>query len=289
MINAERLTSSAEEKSTMIDLHIHTNALPYHSTWPPEDLATAAAERGLTVIAAADHNTTANVAALQAAGACHGVRVVSGVEIDSGFNGKLWHTLVYNTPPDAPELLALCTAVYERNIADAAALRDALEQRGFTLPGLDDLGRAPNVSETATALARHNTLPGRVAGENDTASGMRYVLTQLPDMYHPVGVDEICAVAHRLGGIAVLAHPGRSNGAYVIPATERDIAEMAAVGLDGIEAYYPSHTEAQRAWFREMAKRHGLVITGGSDSHHPHQPLAAWDPALMLGLWERLG
>jgi predicted metal-dependent phosphoesterase TrpH len=89
-------------------------------------------------------------------------------------------------------------------------------------------------------------------------------------------VDEVIAVAHRAGGLAVLAHPGRSKGIYAIPATAEDVAEMAAAGLDGIEVLYPSHSAEQRAFYSALAQRHGLLVTGGSDSHHPQQPLAAW-------------
>lgn len=273
----------------MIDLHIHTTATPHHATWAPEALAAAAAAQGLTVIAAADHNTTASVTALQAAGARHGVRVVSGVEIDSAFGGKLWHTLVYGADPEAPQLKALCEAVFARNAADAARLIAALPADGFDLDGLSALGRTPNVADVATALARNNRLPGRVAGEDDEAAGMRFLLTELPGGYNPVSVAEVIAVAHALGGLALLAHPGRSKGIYAVPADAADIAALAAAGLDGIEVYYPSHTPEQRAFLSAQAKRHRLLVSGGSDSHHPQHPLARIDPTLVHDLLERLG
>lgn len=272
----------------LVDLHIHTTATPHHATWTPEDLATTAAARGPGVIAAADHNTTASVAALQAAGQRHGVEVVSGVEIDSAFGGKLWHTLVYGAPPEAPALLELCAAVVTRNTADAQALRAELPRRGFRLTELDAPGRPPNVAEVATALARQNDLPGRVAGDDDEAAGMRFLLTRMPGAYNPPGVEEVIAVAHRLGGVALLAHPGRSKGIYAVPATAADIAALAAAGLDGLEVYYPTHSAAQRAFYLEQARRHGLLVSGGSDSHHPRQPLAAWERALVQELLERL-
>ncbi|NTV65007.1 MAG: phosphotransferase [Oscillochloris sp.] len=268
----------------MIDLHIHTTATPHHASWAPEALAAAAAARGLMVIAAADHNTTASVRALQVAGARHGVRVVAGVEIDSGYGGKLWHTLVYGADPDAPELLALCAAVFDRNAEDARRLMAELPARGFTLAGLANLGRTPNVADVATALAAQNKLPGRVAGEGDEEAGMRYLLTQIPGAYRPPGVDEVIALAHRLGGLAVLAHPGRSKGIYAIPADAVDIAALAAAGLDGIEVYYPSHSPATCEFLLAQARLHGLLVSGGSDSHHPHQPLAAIEPQLVTML-----
>jgi 3',5'-nucleoside bisphosphate phosphatase len=272
----------------MIDLHIHTTATPHHSSWTPEGLATAAAARGLTVIAAADHNTTASVRALQAAGARHGLRVVSGVEIDSGYGGKLWHTLVYGADPQAPELLALCEAVFSRNAEDARRLMAGLPRRGFGLAGLDALGRPPNVADVATALAAQNDLPGRVASEGDEAAGMRYLLSELPAAYSPPGVDEVIGVAHRLGALAVLAHPGRSKGIYAIPADADDIAALAAAGLDGIEVYYPSHSAETRAFLLGQARLHGLLASGGSDSHHPQQALAAIVPELVRDLLERV-
>jgi predicted metal-dependent phosphoesterase TrpH len=271
-----------------IDLHIHTTATPHHASWSPEALAAAAASAGVHAIAVTDHNTTAGVRAAQAAGVQQGIRVISGVEIDSGFAGKLWHTLVYGAAPEDPALLALCEAVFVRNMDDAAALRGELVRRGFEIDGLDTLGRPPNVADVGAALARGNALPGRHTGEDDEAAGMRYILEQMPGGYQPVGVDEIVAVAHRAGGLAVLAHPGRSKGVYAIPATAMDVAAMVEAGLDGIEVYYPTHSAEQRAIYADLARRHSLLITGGSDSHHPRQPLAAWPLATCQAFLERV-
>ncbi len=281
---------------TTVDLHIHTTATPYHATWTPTALAAAAATQGLAVIAATDHNTTASVSALQAAGAQIGVRVLSGVEVDSTAGGKLWHILLYHVPPTAPALIALCESVLERNLADAQRLIADLSQQGFVLHAPDaesrlfpDMIRRPNVADVATTLARYNDLPGRVVGEDDEAAGMRYLLTHMPGTYRPPEVATVIATAHQLGGIAVLAHPGRRKGVYAIPATEADIADMVAIGLDGLEVYYPTHTPTRQALYTNLAHRYNLCITGGSDSHHPHQALAHWEATRLERLWERLG
>jgi hypothetical protein len=264
----------------MIDLHIHTTATPHHASWEPEALAAAAAALSLEVIAATDHNTTASVRALQAAGRRYGVAVLSGVELDSAHNGRLWHTLVYGADPESPAMLELCAAVFERNAADARRLLAELPAEGFHLEGLDELGRTPNVADVATALAHQNALPRRVLGEGDEEAGMRFFLTDRPGSYNPVAVTEIIDVAHALGAVAVLAHPGRSKGIYAVPAGEADIASLAAAGLDGLEVYYPTHTPAQVAHYAALAARYGLLVSGGSDSHHPHQELALVDRRL---------
>jgi predicted metal-dependent phosphoesterase TrpH len=275
-----------------IDLHIHTTATAHHSSWAPDALVAAARARGLGAIAATDHNTLAALAALQAAARDSGLAAISGVEIDSGWRTaphepiRLWHTLVYGFRADDPGLRQLCAAVSQRNHADAMALQAQLRRDGMRLSGLRALGRPANVADVAIALARENDLPDRPPGERDEAAGMRAVLAR--DGYHPVTVAEVIDAAHRAGGIAVLAHPGRDNGVAAIPARRADVAALAALGLDGIEVFYPSHTDAQRTALLQWAGELGLLVSGGSDSHHPHQPLAAWEHPALAPLLRRL-
>ena len=265
----------------MIDLHIHTTATPGHASWSPESLAAAAVAQGIHTIAVTDHNTTAGVVAVAVAGARYGIRVIAGVELDTTFGGKLWHTLIYGANPAAAELLALCEEVFQRNTADAQRLLHTLREQGFRIELPVSADRSANVAEVATALAQANHLPDRVAGEGDEEAGMRFILTTMAGSYQPLGVDEVIDVAHRLNGLAVLAHPGRSKGIYAIPAETEEIAAMAAAGLDGIEVYYPTHSPAQVELYRALALNHGLLISGGSDSHHPYQPLARLDQQLV--------
>lgn len=272
----------------LIDLHIHTVATPHHSTWDPDELAQYAAAHGIGVIAVADHNTTDQVRAVMAAGAQHGVAVVPGVELDTAFGGKLWHTLVYGVAPETPDLIDLCRAVVERNQRDAQALQAYAAQRGVALPWLDTLDRVPNVADVAHALVKAGVAPTQ-PGVEDEAAGMAFVLTELPDLYRPVGVDEAIAVAHAHGGVAVLAHPGRSKSVYAIPATADDVAAMVRAGLDGLEALYWSHTPEQQQLYSDLAQQHGLLVSAGSDSHHPAQGLHGRDAADCAALLERLG
>jgi hypothetical protein len=134
------------------------------------------------------------------------------------------------------------------------------------------------------ALVRDGAVPP-VPGVEDEAAGMGYILTQLRDLYRPVTIDEATAVAHQQGALAILAHPGRSKGIYAIPATATDIAAMVAVGIDGIEALYAGHTLAEQQFYQDLAQQHDLLVTAGSDSHHPAdglRPRAAADCAAFL-------
>ena len=272
----------------LADLQIHSDALPHHSSWRPGTLIPALKISGVAVFAITDHNTTAGVVAMRAAADQAGLGFVTGCEVDSAHNGKLWHTLMYGIDPMHPAVLALCASVDARNAADAQRLIATLPAEGWRLPqfGLNQT-RHTNVAEVATALAAHNDLPRRVDSD-DEAAGMRFLLAR-QGSYNPPTVPEVIAVAHAAGGVALIAHPGRSKGVYAIPADAADIAAFVEAGIDGIEVFYPAHTAAQIDFYLSQAQQHGLLISGGSDSHHPDQPLARWDALHMLPLLRRVG
>ena len=272
----------------LADLQIHSDALPHHSSWRPGTLIPALKIAGIAVFAITDHNTTAGVVAMRAAADQAGLGFVAGCEVDSAHNGKLWHTLMYGIDPLHPAVLALCASVDARNAADAQRLIATLPAEGWRMPSFaQDSTRHINVSEVATALAAHNNLPGRVDGD-DEAAGMRFLLAR-QGSYNPPTVPEVIAAAHTAGGVALIAHPGRSKGVYAIPADAADIAACVAAGIDGLEVFYPAHTAAQIDFYLSQAQQHGLLISGGSDSHHPDQPLARWDALHMLPLLRRVG
>jgi hypothetical protein len=51
------------------------------------------------------------------------------------------------------------------------------------------------------------------------------------------------------------------------PVPEDLIEAMAEAGMAGLEADHSDHTPEQREHYRDLAKRLGLVVTGGSDCH----------------------
>jgi hypothetical protein len=63
-----------------------------------------------------------------------------------------------------------------------------------------------------------------------------------------------------------LAHPFTLNQPQP-EALDALIGELKAKGLDGIEVYYPEHSDGQRILYLSLAKKYGLVISGGSDFH----------------------
>jgi hypothetical protein len=69
------------------------------------------------------------------------------------------------------------------------------------------------------------------------------------------------------GGIASLAHPVRVRAdiAVLLP-------ELCEAGLNAIEAYHSDHEPRDTEQYLELAERHGLMVTGGSDFHGAVKP-----------------
>ncbi|VAX36324.1 hypothetical protein MNBD_UNCLBAC01-14 [hydrothermal vent metagenome] len=71
---------------------------------------------------------------------------------------------------------------------------------------------------------------------------------------------EAFELIHSLGGVAVLAHPMLTKADPLIPQFVRE-------GLDGLEACYPNTPDTIKSFYEGLAKKHGILVTGGSDAH----------------------
>jgi hypothetical protein len=86
----------------------------------------------------------------------------------------------------------------------------------------------------------------------------------------------------------VWAHPfwDIKNAAEVIAAVDR----FHAAGLDGVEAFYATHSEEQTRLLVGHASELGLLTTGSSDFHGPeHHMFSAYRAFSTYGLEPTLG
>lgn len=78
------------------------------------------------------------------------------------------------------------------------------------------------------------------------------------------------AAATASGALAVLAHPFSLG--LEPSALDRELGELAAAGLTGVECYYGRYSPEDREGLVRLARGHGLVPTGGSDYHGTYKP-----------------
>lgn len=255
-----------------VDLHLHTNV--EGGEWELEELVECAAQKGIGVIAVTDHNTMENVEAVKALARPHGIRVIPGIELDLTFQGKYWHLLLYGKRSQNEHLLPLLERIHLSCELSAHLVHEEMLRRGYDLPSFEVIKAmrpTTHVADVAQALADKGYASDALAGFA-IIDGMQLTYElDLPS--NMVSMAEAIEVAHQDGLLAILAHPGRAIEGAMEIASEEELKRMIEIGLDGLEAYYPSHTRQQIASFLKVAREYKLFLTCGSDSHGPNHRL----------------
>jgi predicted metal-dependent phosphoesterase TrpH len=247
----------------------------------PRDVVARAAAAGVELLALTDHDAVDGVPAAIAAGREHGLRVVAGAEL-SALDGphEDLHICAYGFDPADPALLDALRAFREDRNARATRMARALEENGWVLDhaALDArraAGSPIGRPHLAAAAFGHPANADRLRerGMGDASDLLVAELTPGAPSYRrrtmPT-VPEAIDVIHAAGGVAVWAHPFWDLDAD--PDVLETIDRFAAAGLDGVEAFYITHTEAQTRLVAGHCAARGLLSTGSSDFHGPEHP-----------------
>ncbi|WP_410536619.1 PHP domain-containing protein [Streptomyces sp. KL2] len=245
-----------------IDLHTHSTASDGTDT-PAELVRRAAA--GLDVVALTDHDTVAGyaeaIAALPA-----GLTLVPGAELSCRLDGVSLHMLAYLFDPAEPELARERELVRDDRVPRAQGMVARLRELGVPITwervariaGDGSVGR-PHIASAMVELGVVETVSDAFTAEWIADDGRAYVGK------HELDPFEAVRLIKGAGGVAVFAHPLAVKRGRCVP--ESAIAELAAAGLDGIEADHMDHDAATRERLRGMARDLGLLATGSSDYH----------------------
>ena len=90
---------------------------------------------------------------------------------------------------------------------------------------------------------------------------------------YPLSLAEASRLIRNAGGILVQAHPNDPNGTSLVSLTPdldeqtKLIEEYMLEYIDGIECWHSRHDENTAAHYIEFARKHSLIMTGGSDCH----------------------
>ena len=253
----------------MIDLHTHSTCSD--GSDPPERIPELAVAAGCTAVALTDHDTLTCVGRARARAEELGVELVAGCEVSCRYRGASAHVLVYFAEDGEGPLQEELARLRDDRMSRNRRLAARLEELGVPVT-YDDIVREAGAEQSAGRPHVAALLVRRGVAESITDAFDRWLAEGQP-AYVPkarVTPAEIAAAAASSGGVAVLAHPlslGLDMGAL------DDVAEdLRASGFAGMEAYYGAYRPEQRAALVRVARRHGLVPTGGSDYHGTSKP-----------------
>jgi len=240
-----------------IDLHTHTTASD--GLLAPEALVALAHDAGVGVLAVADHDSTDGVDAAAAAGRRVGMEVIPAVEINTDVDESEVHVLGYYVDHHLPWFQEFLSRLRDGRVNRAAKMVEKLNGLGIPL----DFARVRALASGAVGrphVARALVEAGAVASADEAFE--KYIGRNGPAYVERLKISpqEAVEVILKAGGIPVLAHPGWGVKDEMIP-------PLADAGLEGLEVYYPDHTPAVVTRYLEIARRHGLLVTGGTDFH----------------------
>ena len=260
----------------LIDLHTHTDRSD--GSTPPADLVRLAAAEGIEALAIADHDTLAGHDAACGTAADCGVELICAVELstrpceprEGGKRERSVHVLGYwlSAPP---------TAEFRRYLETQQASR---RQRNVDLVAkLRQLGVSITLEDAEVYGRNQVGRPhfARVLCDKGYVSNMQeafdvYLADEAKaavDRDEPT-LEEGIRRIEESGGLASLAHPVRLS--QRCGDLERLVKRLIDAGLEGIEVFHSEHSPADCAEFAAIARRFGLIPTGGSDFHGDNKP-----------------
>ncbi len=257
-----------------IDLHIHTTASD--GTFTPGQVVSHAHQLKLKAIAITDHDTVAGSKEALDSGIPPSLGFLTGVEISSTpppfYPGSgSFHLLGYSIRLDDPKLNRTLEKLQQARKDRNPNIIERLNELGISITmdevreeaGEGQLGRPhiANLMVTKGVVASIDEAFDRFLGTGKPA----YVDKQRVECFAAI---EIITEA---GGIAVLAHPGLLDYKNDSQLDEL-IGKLKKAGIQGVEVYYSGHTPDQTRLYAELAQRHDLLMTGGSDFHGAIQP-----------------
>lgn len=266
-----------------MDLHLHSS-VSLDGEISPRGLAELCRQEGVRFAALTDHNAVSGIQEFSWRGAQLGVRVIPGIEIDCMAEGLHLHILGYGIDSANDELVKLEHTVKEMQRAASVEQMDALENLGIFLDRNALMEQAKDGVISAEAMAKqalqlpqnhdHSLLlpflPGGMRCDQPLVNFYWDLCSRGKKAYVPISfisAKEAIQLIHNAGGLAVLAHP-----AMQLQTTENMIEYFLPLELDGLEVFSSYHNAIETAFYLEVAKKHHLLITGGSDFHGMIKP-----------------
>jgi predicted metal-dependent phosphoesterase TrpH len=247
-----------------VDLHTHSFASDGSDS--PGELVRKAAVLGLAAVALTDHDTLAGLDEAREEAARVGIDCVPGIEIAVQGEHDEVHLVGLWMPSPSRRMRDALEVMQQNRQARNQAMLDVLSGMGMPMSMEEVRAQSGGVAVGRQHIARTMRDKGYVSSSREAFDryigrrGKAYVPRVLLTPEQGIGLlrDE--------GATVALAHPFLSR--MMTPERLDDtLSDFHARGLTAIEAYYSPCAPEQVRFCVELAAKHHLLLTGGSDYH----------------------
>lgn len=241
-----------------INLHTHSNYSD--GTISPRDIISLAIKKGIGYLALTDHDTVNGLMSI-ADDDKKDIKFINGIEISTRDHDYL-HILGYNVDIKNRSFLSDIEDYRERRISRAKEIIKRLNDIKIDI-SFEEL----DVSTQTTVGRPHiaDLLIKKGYGKTRSDVFHKYLIEGCYPYVKPRGpdIEEAMNTIRKANGIVILAHPSTVEGSF-------NVEELVKKGFDGIEVYYPTHTNNKIRKYFDIAKRNDLIATVGTDFHGPN-------------------
>jgi predicted metal-dependent phosphoesterase TrpH len=246
---------------------------------PAGEVVERAAEAGVTTLALTDHDAVAGVQEAEEAAARVGIELVPAVEMSCVHEyAEDLHVCGYWI--DLERMAPACERAQEERRTRAGEIVENLRREGFDLTledAIREAGAADSIGRPHIARAAGATGDlGPFFEEYLVPGAKAFVPRRWPT------AEQAVELIREAGGAAVVAHP------YWDVSDPAQVEELIrTLRPDGVEVFYPPHTQEQTEHLLGLCDELGMVPTASSDYHGPtHKTFAKFGAYETYGLGE---
>ncbi len=268
----------------IIDLHIHSKSCS-DGNLTVEELVKEAKIRNIGLISITDHDSIDCQGKAMALARKNGIRYISGVELNVTFSHPRYHEgksisldfLGYQFNIKNEELKSKLQKIGEYREERAAKILDKInaefEKERIEKLTKNDLRKIRDSVDGVLGrphIADYLVRKGIVRTKQE-AFDKYLVKCNVPK--YPLYIKEASRLVRDAGGIIVLAHPNDPHGTSLAELTkslhkQTEIIEESILSyIDGVECWHSRNDAVTTNHYIKFAKKHGLILTGGSDCH----------------------
>lgn len=250
-----------------IDLHTHSTASD--GTFTPAQIVREAERVGLAAVALTDHDTVDGLPEFREAGKDASVQTIPGCELGLSSRVGSMHIVALWVPEHSARLAEAFRDLAEKRALRNAAIIKKLQEIGVHIEmeevealAKGTIGR-PHIAQLLIARGWASTMDdafARFLGARGAAYAPRTKLS----------AEEGLELLSQEGATAIVAHPGLLRVSRDELAAE--LIRLQPYGLRGMEVHYSEHRPDTVRSMATIAKRLGLLQSGGSDFHGDVKP-----------------